>query len=58
MATNDRSMPEDEDLLTPATRLLEKRREMTEVEAELISQKERFSEEMERWAISRVRPAH
>jgi predicted glycoside hydrolase/deacetylase ChbG (UPF0249 family) len=44
-------MPEDEDLLTPATRLLEKRREMTEVEAELISQKESFSEEMERYVV-------
>ena len=43
-----RSAPEQDDLLTPATRLLEKRREMIEVEAELVEHTKRYTEEMER----------
>ena len=33
-------MPEEDTQLTPATRLLAKRREMAEVEAELVNSKE------------------
>lgn len=41
-------MPEEDTQLTPATRLLAKRREMAEVEGELINSKERFSIRMEK----------
>jgi hypothetical protein len=52
-----RSVPDQDDLLTPATRLLEKRREMIEVEAELVEHTKRYTEEMERWVgwCARVR---
>lgn len=41
-------MPEQQsDALTPATRLLEKKREMTEVETALAAQKEEFKLKME-----------
>ncbi len=41
-------MPEQQsDALTPATRLLEKKREMAEVEAALVAQKEEFQLKME-----------
>jgi hypothetical protein len=54
LSSQPRKIPEQEDhKLTPATRLLEKRREMLEVENGLTAQKEDFANKMETLAQRR-----